>query len=217
MKDVIIIGAGGHGAEVDEYIKHTQKVTGSKDLNIVGFLDDNSANYSNYKFSAPLLGGARDHKVFTGVYYIIAIANLTYRRFFVDKYVSEGAEFLSFFHNSAYISESAVIGKGTIVGPNVNIGPNVKIGNYSLINSRCSLGHDTVIGDYNFISPNVCFSGFTRIGSENLFGMNCCTIPNVIIGNRNKIAAGMVIDRNIEDDAVVFYRYKEKVIAIPKQ
>lgn len=217
MKDVIIIGAGGHGAEIDEYIKYTEKVTGKKDLNIVGFLDDNPDNYSNYKYTAPLIGGARDHHVVSGVHYIIAIANLTYRRFFVDKYVSEGAEFLSFFHSSAYISESAVIGKGTIIGPNVNIGPNVKIGNYSLINSRCSLGHDTTIGDYNFISPNVCFSGFTRIGDENLFGINSCTIPNISIGNRNKIAAGMVIDRNIEDDAVVFYRYKEKVIAIPKQ
>ncbi len=216
MKDVIIIGAGGHGAEIDEYIKYNEKVTGKKVLNIAGFLDDNPANYSNYKYTAPLIGGARDHKVVPGMHYIIAIANLAYRRFFVDKYVSEGAEFLSFFHCSAYISESAVIGKGTIIGPNVNIGPNVKIGNYSLINSRCSLGHDTTIGDYNFISPNVCFSGFTRIGDENLLGINSCTIPNIIIGNRNKIAAGMVIDRNIEDDTVVFYRYKEKVIAIPK-
>jgi hypothetical protein len=36
------------------------------------------------------------------------------------------------------------------------------------------------------------------------------------IGNRNKIAAGMVLGQNVSDDEVVFYRFKEKVIAIPK-
>ena len=216
MKDVIIIGAGGHSAEIDEYIKYSQKITGLKELNVIGFLDDNPANYARYKLSAPLIGSARDHKVIRGQYYIIGIANLKYRRFFIDKLKAEGAKFVSFMHCSAYVSESAIIGEGTIIGPNANIGPNVKIGNYTLINSRCSLGHDTVIGDYNFISPNVCFSGFTKVGNENLFGINCSTIPNISVGNRNKIAAGMVLDKNVGDDSVVFYRFKEKVIAVPK-
>jgi len=104
-----------------------------------------------------------------------------------------------------------------IIGPNANIGPNVRIGSYTLINSRCSLGHDTVVGECNFISPNVCFSGFTTVGDENLFGINSATIPGVKVGNRNKIAAGMVLDGDIGDDSVVFYRFKERVIAVPRQ
>jgi sugar O-acyltransferase (sialic acid O-acetyltransferase NeuD family) len=216
MKDVIIIGASGHGAEIDEYIKYSERKTGIKEFNVVGFLDDNPANYARYKFSAPLIGCLRDHKVIRGQYYMFGIANLKYRRFFIDKLKAVGAEFVSFIHCSAYVSESAIIGEGTIIGPNANIGPNVKIGNYNLINSRCSLGHDTIIGDYNFISPNVCFSGFTKVGDENLFGINSTTIPNISVGNRNKIAAGMVLDQNVGDDSVVFYRFKEKVIAVPK-
>jgi bifunctional N-acetylglucosamine-1-phosphate-uridyltransferase/glucosamine-1-phosphate-acetyltransferase GlmU-like protein len=78
------------------------------------------------------------------------------------------------------------------------------------------MGHDTVVGNYNFISPNVCFSGFTEVGDENLFGINSATIPGIKVGHRNKIAAGMVLDTNVLDDAVVFYRFKEKVIAVPK-
>jgi sugar O-acyltransferase (sialic acid O-acetyltransferase NeuD family) len=217
MKDVIIIGAGGHGAEIDEYIKYSQSKTDIKELNIVGFLDDNPDNYSRYKLSAPLLGVVKDHRVLKDHYYIIGIANLKYRRFFIDRFKSEGAEFVSFIHCGAYVSESASIGEGSIIGPSANIGPNVLIGKYTLINSRCSIGHDTTIGDYNFISPNVCFSGFTKIGDENLFGINAATIPNITIGNRNKIAAGMVLDQNIEDDSVVFYRFKEKIITVPKK
>lgn len=216
MKDIIIIGAGGHAAEIDEYILYSQKMTGNNELNIVGFLDDSSKNYSRYQFSAPLLGGIKDHIVIKGHGYIIGIANLKYRRLFVDRFMSEGANFISFIHCNAYISPSASIGKGSIVGPNANLGPNVQIGKYTLINSRCSLGHDTVVGDYNFISPNVCFSGFTEIGDENLFGINCATIPGIRVGHRNKIAAGMILDQNIENDTVVFYRFKEKIIAVPK-
>jgi sugar O-acyltransferase (sialic acid O-acetyltransferase NeuD family) len=216
MKDVIIIGAGGHGAEIDEYIKFSHNVTGLKTLNVIGFIDDNPENYANYKFSAPLLGGIKDHKIIRGKHYLIGIANLKYRRLFIDKFITEGAEFVSFIHCNAYVSESAIVGKGNIICPYVNIGPNVRIGNYNLINSRCSLGHDTIIGNYNFISPNVCFSGFSKVGDENLFGINSTTIPNISVGNRNKIAAGMVLDQNAGDDSVVFYRFKERVIAIQK-
>jgi sugar O-acyltransferase (sialic acid O-acetyltransferase NeuD family) len=216
MKDVIIIGAGGHAAEIDEYIIYSQKVTGKKELNIAGFLDDNPSNYARYKLSAPLLGGVRDHKVLHGYGYLIGIANLQYRRFFVDRFREEGASFVTFIHCGAYFSGSASIGEGSIIGPNANIGPNVKIGKYTLINSRCSLGHDTIVGNYNFISPNVCFSGFTEVGDENLFGINSATIPGIKVGSRNKIAAGMIIDQNIDNDSVVFHRFKEKIIAIPK-
>jgi sugar O-acyltransferase (sialic acid O-acetyltransferase NeuD family) len=216
MKDVIIIGAGGHAAEIDEYIIHSQNVIGKKELKIIGFLDDNPDNYSRYKLSAPLLGSIRDHRVINGQGYIIGIANVLYRQLFVEHFRTQGANFISFIHCNAYISESAIIGEGSIIGPHVNIGPNVKVGKYSLINSRCSLGHDTIVGDFNFISPNVCMSGFTEVGDENLFGINSATIPGIKVGSRNKITAGMIIDQDIGNDTVVFYRYKEKIIAIPK-
>ena len=56
----------------------------------------------------------------------------------------------------------------------------------------------------------------TEVGHGNLFGINSATIPSIKVGNNNKIAAGMVLDQNIGDDSVVFYRFKERVIAIPK-
>jgi sugar O-acyltransferase (sialic acid O-acetyltransferase NeuD family) len=217
MKDVIIIGAGGHAAELEDYIRFAEQVSGNKEFNIVGYLDDNPENYARYKFHSPLIGGVTSHKVIKGHMYIIGIANLKYRKMFVEKYKAEGALFASFIHSAAYISESAAIGEGSIIGPHANLGPNVKVGSFTLINSRCSLGHDTVVGDFNFISPNVCFSGYTKIGDENLLGINASTIPEVHVGNRNKIAAGMVLDQNVGDDEVVFYRFKEKVIAVPKR
>jgi sugar O-acyltransferase (sialic acid O-acetyltransferase NeuD family) len=216
MINVIIIGAGGHAAEIDEYIRYSLKVSGNKKHTIIGFLDDDPNNYVKYKLSAPLLGNIQDHKIIHGLSYIIGIAGLEYRRSIVERFKSEGACFVSVIHDSAYVSESAVIGEGSIIGPNANLGPNVKVGDFTLINARCSLRHDTIIGSYNFICPNVCLSGFTEVGDENLFGINSATIPGIKIGSRNKIAAGMTLDQNIGNDLVVFYRFKERVIAVRK-
>ena len=215
MKEVIVVGAGGHGAEIDDYINYNNKQTGQQ-LKISGYLDDNPDNYNSYKLSGPLLGGVKDHKVRQDCYYIMGIANLKYKKQFVDQYLSDGAKFISLIHASAYISATAKFGEGIIIGPMANIGPNVIVGNYTLINSRCSLGHDTIIGNYNFISPNVCFSGFTRVGDSNLFGINSATIPGITIGDNNKIAAGMVLHTDVGNDEVVFYKYKERIIAKPK-
>jgi sugar O-acyltransferase (sialic acid O-acetyltransferase NeuD family) len=216
IKDLIIIGAGGHAAEIDEYIRYNHKTGGKVEYRLIGLLDDNPENYKRYRFSAPLLGGVSDHFIINNAFYVIGIAGIQYRKPFVEKYISDGAKFVSIIHRSAYISESAVIGEGCVIGPNVNIGPNVQIGKFTLINARCSIGHDSVVGDYNMISPNTCLSGFSRVGDENLFGINCATLPAINVGNRNKISAGMILDTNISDDTVIFYRYKERVIAIPK-
>ena len=61
------------------------------------------------------------------------------------------------------------------------------------------------------------FLRFTSVGNDNLFGINSATIPGITIGSRNKIAAGMIVDQNVGDDSVVFYRFKEKVIAVPRK
>jgi len=216
MKEVIIVGSGGHGAELDDYINYNNKQSGVEEIKIVGYLDDNPDNYASYSFSAPLIGGVTDHKIRQDIQYLIGIANLEFRQKFVEQYLSDGASFISLVHDSAYVSRSCNLGTGVVIGPNANLGPNSKIGDYSMINSRCSIGHDTKIGKFNFISPNVCFSGFTEIGDGNLFGINSATIPNIKIGNNNKIMAGMVLDKDVGNATTVFHRYKERVIAIPK-
>ena len=213
---IIIVGAGGHAAEIDEYIQYSQQKTGVQNLEVIGFIDDNPDNYKKYQLSAAFLGRIVEHEVKKDCAYIIGIANLTYRRKIVEALQAKGASFTGFIHCDAYVSPSAKIGVGTVLAPYVNIGPNVQIGDFSLLNARCSMGHDTQVGHYNFISPNVCFSGGTQVGDENLFGINSATIPGIKVGNQNKIAAGMVLDKNVGNEAVVFHRFKEKVMAYPK-
>ena len=216
MKKVIIIGAGGHSAEIADYFSFAKSKDVAFDLEIEGFIDDNPLSYGQYDFTAPFLGSIQAHEVRKEYHYIMGIANLKYRRPIIEKLLAQGAIFTSFIHPDTYISSSSTIGNGVVIAPGVNIGPKVSVAEFTLINSRSSMGHDTKVGRYNFICPNVCFSGFTEVGDGNLFGIGSVTIPGIKIGDRNKIAAGMVLDKNVGDDEVVFYRFKEKVMAIPK-
>ncbi|MCH8567403.1 MAG: acetyltransferase [Balneolales bacterium] len=215
MKEVIIVGAGGHAAELNEYLELDNNLTNAS-WKVVGLIDDNPESYKQYSYKARFLGSIKDHQVHSKCLYMMGIANLKFRKLITENLINKGATFLTFVHPTAYVSPSATIGKGSVLAPYVNLGPNTIVGDNTLINARCSLGHDTQIGNFNFISPNVCFSGNTKVGDENIFGINSATIPGIQVGNRNKVMAGMVIDKNIGDDSTVFFRYKQKIIAIPK-
>lgn len=214
---LIIVGAGGHSAELDDYIYvANQADTTTVVYEIVGYLDDDPDSYARYSFSAPFLGAISSHEVQTDVSYLMGIANLQHRKKITLEFLSRGGRFLSFVHPTATISRSSVLGSGVVIAPYVNLGPNTRIGDHTIINSRCSIGHDSVVGAFNFLTPNVCLSGFTVVGDENLFGINSATIPNIQVGSRNKIMAGMTLDKSVGDDEVIFYRFKERVIALPK-
>jgi sugar O-acyltransferase (sialic acid O-acetyltransferase NeuD family) len=215
-KKIIIIGSGGHSAEIDDYFQYAKRKVADFDLELYGFIDDNPQSYRNYDFTAPFLGDIQSHPIHSDCYYIMGIANLKYRRTIIENFLAKGANFINFIHPDSYISPSSKIGNGVVIAAGVNLGPKVIIGDFTLINARASIGHDSKVGRYNFICPNVCFSGFTEVGEENLFGINSATIPGIVVGDRNKIAAGMTLDKMVGNDEVVFYRFKEKVIAIPK-
>ena len=71
-----------------------------------------------------------------------------------------------------------------------------------------------VVGDYNFFATSL-LCGHNIVGDDNYFGIRGTTLPEISIGNRNVIQAGMIVDKNIENDTTIFYRYKEKLLAIP--
>jgi acetyltransferase EpsM len=210
--NIVIIGAGGHAAELRDYVNHNNLAHPESKLVVIGYIDDNGSNYHHYGFSEPFLGSIKDHSIRTDVSYLMGIANLDFRKPIIDLFKKKGAKFIGLIHPTAILSPSAEIGEGVVVSHNASVGPKVKIGNFNMLNSRCTIGHDSVIGDYNFISPQVAISGNTTIGNENLLGTNSCTIPGMTIGNKNKVAAGMIVYKPIGDNETVIFRHQERLV-----
>lgn len=211
-KPILIIGAGGHAAELRDYIRFINLHQGNEVLQVTGFIDDDKQSYDHYGYEEPFLGDIQGHAVRSDVDYLMGIANLAYRQKIIEKFKAAGANFTGLIHPTALISPSAEIGEGTVISHNASVGPKVRIGRFNMLNSRCTIGHDTVLGDYNFISPQVALSGNTTVGNNNLIGTNACTIPGMTIGDNNKIAAGMVIFKPVSNNETVRFRFTEKLI-----
>ncbi|MCX7548868.1 acetyltransferase [Xanthomarina sp. F1114] len=203
MKKVILIGTGGHAAEVREYISYHNRNKPDEPMEILGFLDENDRLHKKYKYPEPYLGTAENHKVSVEVEYMFCFGNMSYKEKLVAQFREDGATFLTFIHPTALIAESCKIGTGVLISHNASVGPMAVVGDFNILNSRCTIGHDTIMGEYNFISPQVSLSGNTSLGNHNMFGVNSATIPGVSVGNNNTIGAGSIITRDVADDCVI--------------
>lgn len=212
MKNLIIVGCSGHAAEVVDYINFINTNSINPKYKIIGLIDNTESYYKHYSFKEKFLGNADNHIVNDAVYYVIGMGNLSIRKKVIDELTLKGAKFETIIHPTALVSETAQIGKGSLIAHNVSIGPKAIIGEFCVINSRCTIGHDSQIGNNNFISPQVVVGGYAKIGNANLLGTNSCLIPDGEIGNNNKIMAGMAVFKKVNDNETVFFRFKEKLV-----
>jgi len=216
MEKVVIIGAGALAAEIAGFILDSNVKKNKEEFVIAGFLDDSDENYIRYSLPAPLLGPIFTYMPKADEKLILGIADIPIRNKVISYFESIGGSFTNFVHPWSIIFDSSKMGTGNVVMPYTLIGPNSVIGDYNLVNSRVVLGHDTRIGNNNTFFPSTGISGSTIIGDNNLFGVNSATLPGIAIGSNNKISAGMVVERRLKSDMIVFHRFKETVIAYPQ-
>ena len=215
---LIIVGTGAVAAEVTSFIEGTNYFYNGESIKIKGYLEFEEYRYlhEEYKYTAPILGDLNYYNIQEDDYFIVANANVTLRTKFVGILKNKGAKFINLIHPTAIISKTAQIGVGNILSPGCQIGPKAIVGDFNIMTSYSCISHDCKIGDFNsFSTCIVC--GHAVIGNNNSFYIRSTVVPNVTIGNNCIIQAGMVVDKNSPDNTTIFYRFKEKIIAIPKE
>jgi acetyltransferase-like isoleucine patch superfamily enzyme len=212
MNKYVIIGAGGMAAEVCSYLKDIYSQSGGA-YEIEGFLDSESSTFATkverYGFAGKFLGDPFDHEFSKSNRYICAIASPLFRK----KLEEIASDFLDCFpnliHPSSIISKTVYMGFGNVISPFCVVGPNVSIGNLNAMTSYSFLSHDCAVGSCNFLST-AGLAGNCVVGNANFFGIRSTVLPGLRVGNTNVIQAGMHIDKDIGDNATVFYKFKEK-------
>ncbi|MET6990755.1 acetyltransferase [Sediminicola arcticus] len=218
MRNVIILGTGGCAAQLTYYIEdNNSRVKEDDKIRILGYIEDEKSideYYNKYNYKSPVLCDIDGYEPRPNEEVLIAIMNIDLRIKMIDKLLKKKASIGSFFHGSVLISNDMDIGEGNIIFPYSMIFENAIIGKYNLLTSHSFISHDCVIGDNNFFS-HAGIAGNVRIGNNNYFGIRSTVIPSIIMGDNNIIQAGMVVDKNLKDSTTYFYRFKEKVLAIP--
>lgn len=151
-KNILILGAGGHGkvvrevalSIVDDYIPRYSKVD---------FLDD---------YADEAIGKIQDLKDYVEIYdeVFCGIGNNSVRKDLLKKAEKLGYEIPILIHPTAYISASAIIGKGTVVEPKAIVNTNSIIGKGSIISVGAIVDHDVIIEKYVHVNAGaICKAG----------------------------------------------------------
>ena len=197
MKHIVVIGAGGHGREVAEIIRHQAQQGDSSSL--LGFIDDNCRLQGQIIDGLPVLGdwswleGADQSKVAV----ICAVGRPEVCRRLVQRAQAFGLSFASAISPLAHISPLAQIGQGVTVFPHVVINTGAYLSNYCILNVGVTISHDTKVGRYSNVNPGVHLAGNVTIGEGCYIGMDAQVIQRRSIGPWTVVGAGAIVVRDL--------------------
>jgi acetyltransferase EpsM len=197
----IVVGAGGHGAEVEVYMSDlVHSGWGGKFL---GFLDD--VDWRERVICGKILGRIDDFvlsKVIQSeqVGYMVAVGHNRVRKHLVERMERRfGPELVpwSLIHPRAYVGLHVEIGAGTLLAPATLATARVTLGRHVILNVKASVSHDVVIGDFANINPAATICGNVTIGEGAFIGAGAVVKDQVSVGPWSVVGAGAVVIHDI--------------------
>jgi acetyltransferase EpsM len=197
---VVVIGAGGHGSEVNTYIADLIRTGWPGE--IVGFFDDMQPK--GWHRGMEILGciaeaAAREALLQRGLGYITALGDNSSRREVVHRIegLSRGQlRAWTLIHPSAVVGNSS-IGEGTLLAPGTIVTAGSQVGKHCILNLKATVSHDCTIEDFVCLNPGATVCGHCHIGEDAYIGAGATIIERIKVGRGAKIGAGAVVISDI--------------------
>jgi sugar O-acyltransferase (sialic acid O-acetyltransferase NeuD family) len=198
MKQVVIIGAGGHAREVADILRDRSNQVG--DLKPIGFVVEHNAPAS-LNYDLPILG---DWSWFNGTNVsdftvICAVGEPSLRKRLVERVSETGLTFAKAISPRAQIAPRVEIGDGVMIFPYTVISTNVSIGDHSIVNSGATISHDSKVGRFTTISPGVHVAGNVHIEEGCYLGIGANIIQRVNVKPWTVIGAGATVIHDLPE------------------
>ena len=203
MKDIYIIGTGGHGKVVLDIL---EKIN----ANIAGFLDDDEATHDNMINGYPVIGYINKLKD-EDADAIVAIAHNPTRKKLFYQILDYDINTINAIHPDATVNSHVELGTGNTVAAGVVINSNTVIEDNIIINTGATIDYDCLIEDHVHISPGVHLGGNVTVKTGSHIGIGASVLPGITIGENVTVGAGAVVINNLEPDAVYAGVPAEKV------
>ncbi|MBO8215916.1 MULTISPECIES: acetyltransferase [Acinetobacter] len=197
MKELIIVGAGGHGNEISWLAKRCGRV-------VRGFLDNTVEKQGAFIRGIPVLGTLDECSKFTDCDFVIAIGSPRARKKIIERFFSEEEfTFATLIDPSATIGENIHIQEGTMICAGGILTVDVKLGKHCIVNTNAVLSHGVILGDYVTVAPNASISGDVSLGNIVEIGANATIREKVSVQDGAMVGMGSVVIRNILSNQVV--------------
>lgn len=197
MKDIILIGSGGHAFSLLEMIGNHNVFAGYVDIKenqdmpipYLGTDDEVLEKYSSEKY-----------KIHNAVVYTEEVS-LDLRKKLINRFGKYDA--FSFVAPTAIVTPNSVIGNGVAIMHKAVIN-RASIGSYSIINTGAIIEHNCSFGTNVFIASGCTVCGDVRIGNNVFIGAGTVIRDGVTIADDVIIGMGSIVTKNITKSGVYF-------------
>lgn len=198
MKDLILIGGGGHCKSVLEAAE-------SVGYNILGVLDM-PEEVGKQILSTKVIGTDDDITAYVDkaefVITVGFIKNPSTRIHIYNKVKEVGGKLATIIASTAYVSKYAEIGEGTVVLHQAFVNAGAKVGNNVILNTATNVEHDAVIGDHCHISTGTMVNGDCKVGERCFIGSLSVLANGINIGDDIIVGAGSLVRKSISEKGI---------------
>lgn len=181
MKNVILIGAGGHARSCIDVIEYDGR------FSVAGLIGQHSEIGTDV-LGYQLIGTDADLPSLLALVpnALIAVGQIDtpeprVRLFEMLKRI--GFNLPSIISPFAHVSKHAEIGEGTIIMHGATINAGARLGRNCIINSHALIEHDATIGDHCHISTKAVLNGNVKMGNACYVGSGTVIKEGISIGN----------------------------------
>jgi len=198
---IIVMGASGHGQVVADVL--FQMWTKGREMEIVGFLDDDAALTGTKVMGLNVLGKLADLPAMPHDSIILGIGDNAVRARLYAELISAGKRFVTAIHPSAVLAPDVIVSQGAVLCAGVVINTGGRVGENAILNTCASLDHHSVMEAHSHVAPGVHLAGNVRVGEGALVGIGSCAVPGVQIGAWSVVGAGTAVTRDVPSRATV--------------
>ena len=201
MKDLYIVGAGGFGREVYNWLLDTGS---SPDWQFCGFLDDNSEALKNLDYERGVVAPVKGFIVQPSQLFVCGIGEVSTKIKLCKPLLEQGARFLTVVHPTVLVGKNVRLGQGVVLCPGVILTCDIEVGDMVIVNCHSSVGHDATIGDWCTMSAHCDLTGHARLGRGVFMGSGSRVIPGKSVGDNAFVGAGSVVIQSVASGQQVF-------------
>lgn len=196
MKNILILGCGGHARETLLHL-----IDCDKELNFSFYDDFFPKDEVQIKGTTYLvLKNFEDAKKKGFNHFVVGVGHPSNKVKLTENALRSNLTAAPTFIHPKAVVQDAMIGVGGLIAPGVVVTTNIKIGDYVILNYNSTIGHDSIIGNYSTCNPSCSISGNTHIGKSVFFGVNASTKEGIKICDNVTIGGQSFVNKNIEDE-----------------
>ncbi len=192
MKNLILIGGGGHCASVIDAIESMET------YQIAGILDTTGQALCGY----PCLGGDEliPELVAQKMEFLITVGSIAssfLRVRLVKQVEAAGGTFAKIIASTARVAHYAKVGVGSVILHHALVNNLASVGPHCIINSFADIEHDVQLGAFSHVSTGCRINGGCRIGRECFIGSGTIIFQGISLPDHCVIGGGSVVRKSI--------------------